>query len=401
MGRMTELDRMAALAATQRARLFSRLGSRVDLVLSSDRRTKAWLTGYASMMHDVAPEVRSAVIAGRNLLALVTTAADAGPALEALDPSSAIYRYGEFYFTPPPGAGPSALTAPAHNSFEAALLAALSASLTETGGVGVERSADGVLWALCQEKLGAERVVDITADIQALRAVKTEGEIGLIATAARLVEAGFAEAARRLRPGMTEHDLAAIMTEQMVRGGGVPRFVSVTSAKRSALADAYPSARVIQPGDTIRIDAGCTVCGYWSDLARTFVLGAPDARQMATYAALLQGLEAMLAATHPGIRASALYRIGVETVRKAGIPGYQRQHCGHGIGLRSYDSPTISPQDDTVLQPGMCLCLETPYYLLGKDGMMVEEMVVITEDGYAPLSTLSRDLLVTPLPQAD
>ena len=142
---MTELDRMAALAATQRARLFSRLGSRVDLVLSSDRRTKAWLTGYASMMHDVAPEVRSAVIAGRNLLALVTTAADAGPALEALDPSSAIYRYGEFYFTPPPGAGPSALTAPAHNSFEAALLAALSASLTETGGVGVERSADGVL----------------------------------------------------------------------------------------------------------------------------------------------------------------------------------------------------------------------------------------------------------------
>ena len=398
---MTEPVHMAKLAATQRTRLFGRLNRKVDVVLSLDNRTKAWLTGYASMMHDVAPEARSAVVAGRDVLALVTTAADAGPALEALGPAAAIYRYGTFYFTLPPGAGPSPLTAPAHTSFEAALLAALNDALNDTGRVGVERSADGVLWALCQEKLGAERVVDITADIQALRAVKTEGEIGLIAAAARLVEAGFAEVTRRLRPGMTEHDLAAIMTEQMVRGGGVPRFVSVTSAERSALADAYPTARVIQPGDTIRIDAGCTVCGYWSDLARSFVLGAPDARQVATYAALLRGLEAMLAAARPGIRASALYQIGVETVRKAGIPGYQRQHCGHGIGLRSYDAPTIAPQDDTELQAGMCLCLETPYYLHGQDGMMVEDMIVITEDGYAPLNTLPRHLLVMPLPQAD
>jgi len=286
---------MAKLAAVQRARLFDRLGDTVGLVLSSDRRSKAWLTGYASMMHDVAPEARSVVLATRDRYALVTTAADAGPAMERLGSEVPISRYGTFYFTQSPGLGPSPFAAPAHVDFDTAFLAALTAFLDQgvAGNVGVERLEDGVVWTLCQEKLGPTRVVDITAEIQELREIKTEGEVALISSAARLVEAGFSEVTRQLRPGMTEHDLAAIMTEQMVRGGGVPRFVSVTSAERSALADAYPTARIIRPGDTIRIDAGCTVGGYWSDLARTLVLGRPDVRQMATYAALLQGLEGL------------------------------------------------------------------------------------------------------------
>lgn len=86
-------------------------------------------------------------------------------------------------------------------------------------------------------------MVDITAEIQEIRANKTEGEVALITSAARLVEAGFSEVTRRLRPGMTE---------QLVRDGSFPRFVSITSAERSALADAYLTARIIRLGDTIR-----------------------------------------------------------------------------------------------------------------------------------------------------
>lgn len=83
---MLEADQMAKLAAVQRARLFNRLGETVGLVLSSDRWPKAWLTDYASMMRDVAPEARSVVLANRDRHALVTTAADAGPAMERLGP---------------------------------------------------------------------------------------------------------------------------------------------------------------------------------------------------------------------------------------------------------------------------------------------------------------------------
>ena len=58
--------------------------------------------------------------------------------------------------------------------------------------------------------------------------------------------------------GMTEFELAALVTQEMVAGGSVPRFVSVTSGPRSALADAYPTLRKVREGELVRLDAGCS-----------------------------------------------------------------------------------------------------------------------------------------------
>jgi len=115
---------------------------------------------------------------------------------------------------------------------------------------------------------------------------------------------------------------------------------------------------------------------------------------MRTYAALLAGLEEQLATVRAGVPAHVLFDVAMKAVQSNGLPNYRRQHCGHGIGLRSYDSPTINATDTTVLIEGMCLCLETPYYTLGLDGMMVEDTIRVTVDGYEPITTLSRELLV-------
>nr|WP_247880303.1 M24 family metallopeptidase [Brucella pituitosa] len=212
--------------------------------------------------------------------------------------------------------------------------------------------------------------------------------------ASQLVEQGFRTVAEIARTGITERELAAEITRCIVAGGGVPRFVSVTSGERSALADAYPTNRKILAGDILRIDAGCTVDGYWSDIGRTFVFGEPDGRQRRIYEALHAGLEAELSAVRAGIPAEDLFATAVESVRSSGITHYRRQHCGHGIGLRSYDNPTIRPGEATPLLEGMCLCLETPYYEIGVDGMMIEDMIRVTETGYEPLTTISRELVV-------
>jgi Xaa-Pro aminopeptidase len=56
---------------------------------------------------------------------------------------------------------------------------------------------------------------------------------------------------------------------------------------------------------------------------------------------------------------------------------------GHGLGLTGvgYEMPLIGPKDTTPLEPGMVLCLETPYYVLGLGGLQPEDMVVITASG--------------------
>ena len=77
---------------------------------------------------------------------------------------------------------------------------------------------------------------------------------------------------------------------------------------------------------------------------------------------------AAIKAARPGVRACELFRIAVETTRKAGIPDYRRHHVGHCLGLEVYDDPSVTPDNQTVLEENMVLNIETPYYELGWGG---------------------------------
>lgn len=381
------------LAQQLRDKAFRAMPDDVGFILSSDAANKAYLSGYAAMAHDITPFYRSAVLSSRDRAALVVSAADAGGAYEALGDASLLFRYGEFFFETGDD-GPAEFRKPTAASFEAALRDMIVAFGPDSSQVGIDRANDDLVWDLARELLGESRVVDVTQALAAARATKTAGEVLRLRHATALVEEGFRRIIADARPGMTEIEFAAMISRAMVEGGGVPRFVSVSSGTRSALADVYPTRRPIAKGEAVRIDAGCTVDGYWSDMARTFVFGQVDARQRRTYDALLAGLEAELAAVREGMAASALFEITMSAVRANGLPHYRRQHCGHGIGLRSYDSPTIGSRDQTLLRAGMCLCLETPYYALGLDGMMVEDTICVTTTGHEPITTLSRELFV-------
>jgi len=81
-------------------------------------------------------------------------------------------------------------------------------------------------------------------------------------------------------------------------------------------------------------------------------------------------------------------------VRREGIPHYNRNHVGHGIGLDGYDVPNLTPSSTEVLEEGMVLCVETPYYELGFAGLQVEDMVRVTRDGVESLMSTAPDLRV-------
>ncbi|MDW6023296.1 Xaa-Pro peptidase family protein [Mesorhizobium sp. BAC0120] len=393
---MNDTLTMTELASELRSKAFGEMPDDIDLIVSSESANKAYLSGYVSMAHDLAPSYRSAVLATRDCASLVVSAADAGPAFDLLRDPGLIYRYGEFYFETAGGGEPKGYNVKPKAAFEDAAADALRSVKPSSGRVGIDRADGDLLWNLGRDFLGEDKVVDVTSEMRASRATKTTAEVKRLRRATVLVEEGFQKIIDAGHAGMTELDLAAMVSERMVAGGGVPRFVSVTSGPRSALADAYATPRKIAEGELIRIDAGCTVDGYWSDLGRTFVFGEPDTRQSKTYQAILAGIEDELAAVKAGVAANKLFEIAVSSVKANGIPHYKRQHCGHGIGLRAYDSPVVNSTDRTTLLAGMCLCLETPYYELNLDGMMVEDTIQVTSDGYEPLTTISRELFVIP-----
>jgi Xaa-Pro aminopeptidase len=239
------------------------------------------------------------------------------------------------------------------------------------------------------------------------------GFVPALATAVRQAGLGRAQEVERLRAaagvtehaihtaidvaavGMSETELQLVVATELARGGVTPRFVVVTAGPRSAYSDtpASPDQR-LRRGDLLRFDVGGLFDGYWSDLGRTAVVGEPNDTQRRRYDAILQGEQVQLDLARPGVPAGAVFDVAVEEVERHGLAPYRRHHCGHGIGLDVYEAPIIAPAGEQVLKKGMVFCFETPYYELGWGGMMVEDTLVITEDGVELLSVSDRSLRV-------
>jgi Xaa-Pro aminopeptidase len=155
-----------------------------------------------------------------------------------------------------------------------------------------------------------------------------------------------------------------------------------------------PSSRKLEAGDIIRFDVGGRYEHYRADIARIAVLGEPNQKTVTYHAALWKGVQRGLELLKPGARAAAIFEAVVDTVRREGIPHYQRNHVGHGIGLDGYDLPSLSPGSSDVIEEGMTLCVETPYYELGFGGLQVEDMVVVRGDGAESLMSTDGKLRV-------
>jgi Xaa-Pro aminopeptidase len=107
---------------------------------------------------------------------------------------------------------------------------------------------------------------------------------------------------------------------------------------------------------------------------------------------MLAGQDAAIACLRPGVIAADAFAAATAAIRDAGLADYHRHHVGHGIGLEVYDIPLLAPRDETPLEEGMVLCVETPYYELGYGGLQPEDAVVVTAGGGRMLGQLPREI---------
>ncbi|MGE5726134.1 MAG: M24 family metallopeptidase, partial [Acidobacteriota bacterium] len=145
--------------------------------------------------------------------------------------------------------------------------------------------------------------------------LKTPYEVDRIRTACGLAEQAFAWGAPRLCPGMSETEAAALFRGRLGEGtgrNGVTRAdgfafcMSGPNSAKAAGAYALSRSRKIQPGDLALIHCNSYADGYWTDITRTYSLGAPDQRREQIYRAIFEARAGALAAIRPGVRASAV-----------------------------------------------------------------------------------------------
>ena len=116
---------------------------------------------------------------------------------------------------------------------------------------------------------------------------------------------------------------------------------------------------------------------------------------MRIYDALHRAFDTGFAMLKPGTPLAEIYRATATCMWDLGFETCGRGHFGHGVGasIWSEEWPFISANSDAVLEPGMALAFETPWYIDGVGGFIIEDQVLITDTGCVVMAPLSRDLL--------
>ncbi len=249
---------------------------------------------------------------------------------------------------------------------------------------------------LLQELLPGVHWVDASATIGAIRAVKSPAEIDKLRQAAAIAEAGMHTALSAVRAGVSRHDIAdawadgvaACARAQGVRLSGQWEYVSVGPLP-------WGGNATVVDGSVIKFDVGCLVDGYSSDCGRTYTFGRAGPRAREIMAALSNAFDAGLEVLKPGHLLSDVYAQAARAMQRAGFRRYARGHFGHSLGRDTFCEvpPFVAAQAHESIEAGMVLAFETPFYVDGEGGFIIEDQFLITDTGAQAAWSLPRHLV--------
>jgi len=254
-----------------------------------------------------------------------------------------------------------------------------------------------------RDALPRSNLKDITSTLDAMRQVKSPGELALMQKAIDLsVDAHF-DAMRQMRPGLFEYQVAARMKE-IHEWGGCEReaYAPIVGAGFNSTVLHYSSLdSEIKDGDVVVIDVGGEYGGYAADITRTLPAnGKFTPRQREIYDIVLGAQNAAIAAIRPGAHLyganDSLQEIAANYINTHGhdkegrtLGRYFIHGVSHHLGLDVHD-----PGDRTrPLEPGMVVTVEPGIYIPEENlGVRIEDDVLVTKDGHQVLTArLPRD----------
>jgi Xaa-Pro aminopeptidase len=273
------------------------------------------------------------------------------------------------------------------------------------------------------DRLRAEGV-ELTADEELFverRRRKTDAELAGIRRAAHAAVAGVEECARVLREAEIDGDglrsNGEVLTSEVLRAR-----IREVCARLGAPAPDDIIVAPMRPGDAVGHEPGsgplpahAPICldlwpqdeasGCWADMTRTWVRGDISDAMADLHRLVLEAHERSLAAVRPGVPGVDIYGAACDVFEAAGHPtqrtkkpGETLQHgfyfgLGHGVGLEVHEAPALGRTGRAPLVAGDVIAVEPGTVDPQHGGMRVEDLVLVTEDGYELLTERSYDLV--------
>ncbi|MFB6270036.1 MAG: M24 family metallopeptidase [Halobacterium sp.] len=264
---------------------------------------------------------------------------------------------------------------------------------------------------------GANGRMDVASStIEDIRATKTDEEVEHVRTAQRANEAAMARAEELIRGADVNEDGELVHDGDVLTSEDVKEAIEVELLRHGCALDetivacgrdaADPHDRgsgPLEAGEFVIVDIfpRDKETKYHSDMTRTFINGDPTATQQEWYEVTHEAMEAALDAVEPGVTGAEVNQAVVDVYDDHGFPtiftdpetetGFIHS-TGHGVGLDVHEKPSLSRGGEE-LRPGHVVTVEPGLYDPDVGGVRIEDIVVVTEDGYENLTDYEISLI--------
>ena len=223
---------------------------------------------------------------------------------------------------------------------------------------------------------------------QSLRGQKSATELALLQAAKSLSLQVHQQTFEWIHPGVRMSEVIAKI-DQLHRAGGADNgsfFCAVQFGEGTSHPHGVPGDPVLQKGELILIDTGCTVGGYHSDITRTYALDKQDSKVEDLWDLEKEAQAAAFDAAELGCPCGGVDAAARAVLEAHGLgPDYQLpglpHRTGHGIGLEIHEGPYLVRGDDTPLAAGMCFSNEPMIVIPGQYGIRLEDHFYMTDAG--------------------
>jgi Xaa-Pro aminopeptidase len=249
-------------------------------------------------------------------------------------------------------------------------------------------------------KAAGERTEFVRAagTVEALREVKDAGEIAVLRLACEAADAALTDLVERggLRPGRTEKEVGRELDSLMLDHGadGISFETIVATGANSAIPHHRPTDALLAAGDFVKIDFGALVCGYHSDMTRTFVLSSAAQWQLDIYELVATAQSAGRAALAPGVPLKDVDAASRQVIAGAGYADNFGHGLGHGVGLQIHEAPGINAAAAGTLRAGSTVTVEPGVYLPDRGGVRIEDTLVVGEEAPELLTRFPKELSI-------
>ena len=233
-----------------------------------------------------------------------------------------------------------------------------------------------------------------------VRVVKSNEEIKLMQSAARIVENGMRAAFKSINPGVRQCDAVADIQKALFNGtdefgGDYPSITTLLpTGKGTSASHLTATDEKFVSGEATIIEIAGAYKRYHCPMARTVLLGEKDQKKIDTMKATNEALEAGIAVTKPGNTVDDVAQKFWGVLDKYKIKKDSRTGYSIGIGYPpdwGEQTFNILKGDKTILQPNVTFHM-IAVMQFGDWGVEASEAVRVTESGSELFCNLSREL---------